>query len=303
MSDRLATFNNEHKEAEKIRRTIGNGRTLLPQSHELPAPPPHFCGGAAQLPRFAVAPGGIWHLLPLRAVGRIVRPHARALAQYERRAYLLHRGAVRAGVQRGQRNVSQVFQDFRHREISCGSARTAQEGLGKKYVNEPALWLKTEDMVRKVLIESRINYVEVANEAAFYGPKIDVQVWSVIGREFTLATNQVDFAVPAKIRPDLSRQGQHRQNAALHPSRPAGHARAFHRFPHRALRRQFPLVARPGTGARPDHRRRRPAGRLRQVNHQPNCAPSRSAPKAISAPTKSTAKSSAPRKPKSTPCW
>jgi len=71
-------------------------------------------------------------------------------------------------------------------------------GLGKKYVNEPALWLKTEEMVRKVLIESKINYVEVANEAAFYGPKIDVQVWSVIGREFTLATNQVDFAVPAK---------------------------------------------------------------------------------------------------------
>jgi len=72
------------------------------------------------------------------------------------------------------------------------------DGLGKKYVNEPALWLKTEEMVRKVLIESKINYVEVANEAAFYGPKIDVQVWSVIGREFTLATNQVDFAVPKR---------------------------------------------------------------------------------------------------------
>ena len=72
------------------------------------------------------------------------------------------------------------------------------EGLGKKYVNEPELWKKTEDMVRKVLIESGINYVEVANEAAFYGPKIDVQVWSAIGREFTIATNQVDFAVPAK---------------------------------------------------------------------------------------------------------
>jgi len=38
----------------------------------------------------------------------------------------------------------------------------------------------------------------VSNEAAFYGPKIDVQVWSVIGREFTLATNQVDFAVPKR---------------------------------------------------------------------------------------------------------
>ncbi|MCK9589891.1 MAG: His/Gly/Thr/Pro-type tRNA ligase C-terminal domain-containing protein, partial [Terrimicrobiaceae bacterium] len=74
----------------------------------------------------------------------------------------------------------------------------AAEGLGKKYVNEPELWKKTEDMVRRVLIESGINYVEVANEAAFYGPKIDVQVWSAIGREFTIATNQVDFAVPSK---------------------------------------------------------------------------------------------------------
>ena len=70
--------------------------------------------------------------------------------------------------------------------------------LGEKFVNEPELWMKTEDMVRKVLIESGINFVEVANEAAFYGPKIDVQVWSAIGREFTIATNQVDFAVPAK---------------------------------------------------------------------------------------------------------
>ncbi len=74
----------------------------------------------------------------------------------------------------------------------------SKEGLGKKYVDQPELWLKTEDMVRKVLIESGINYVEVPNEAAFYGPKIDVQVWSAIGREFTIATNQVDFAVPAR---------------------------------------------------------------------------------------------------------
>ncbi len=70
--------------------------------------------------------------------------------------------------------------------------------LGEKFVDDPALWKKTEDMVRNVLVESGINYVEVPNEAAFYGPKIDVQVWSTIGREFTLATNQVDFAVPGR---------------------------------------------------------------------------------------------------------
>jgi threonyl-tRNA synthetase len=70
--------------------------------------------------------------------------------------------------------------------------------LGQKFVNEPELWIKTENMVRDVLKSSGINYVEVPNEAAFYGPKIDVQVWSAIGREFTIATNQVDFAVPAR---------------------------------------------------------------------------------------------------------
>ena len=68
------------------------------------------------------------------------------------------------------------------------------EKLGKKYVNEPKLWIETEEMVRKVLIESGTPFVEVKDEAAFYGPKIDVQIWSAIGREFTLATNQVDFA-------------------------------------------------------------------------------------------------------------
>lgn len=66
--------------------------------------------------------------------------------------------------------------------------------LGQKYINEPELWQETETMVRNVLIESNIPFVEVQDEAAFYGPKIDVQIWSAIGREFTLATNQVDFA-------------------------------------------------------------------------------------------------------------
>ena len=66
--------------------------------------------------------------------------------------------------------------------------------LGQKYINEPELWKETEDMVRQVLIETGTPFVEVQDEGAFYGPKIDVQIWSIIGREFTLATNQVDFA-------------------------------------------------------------------------------------------------------------
>src|SRR5947199_3193590 len=68
--------------------------------------------------------------------------------------------------------------------------------LGQKFVDEPELWKQTEEMTRRVLKNSDIDYVEVPNEAAFYGPKIDVQVWSVIGRELSIATNQVDFAQP-----------------------------------------------------------------------------------------------------------
>jgi len=70
--------------------------------------------------------------------------------------------------------------------------------LGDKYVDEPELWLETEQSVRQALDEGDFNYVEVPGEAAFYGPKIDVQVWSAIGKEFTLATNQVDFVVPKR---------------------------------------------------------------------------------------------------------
>jgi len=74
----------------------------------------------------------------------------------------------------------------------------SKAGLGKKYVDNERLWLKTEQMVRQAMDNGGVPYVEVLDQAAFYGPKIDVQVWSAIGKEFTLATNQVDFSVPEK---------------------------------------------------------------------------------------------------------
>ena len=78
--------------------------------------------------------------------------------------------------------------------------------LGKKYVNEPELWQETEAMVRKVLIDTGTPFIEVQDEAAFYGPKIDVQIWSIIGREFTLATNQVDFNSGRKFKLEYTTQ-------------------------------------------------------------------------------------------------
>lgn len=80
------------------------------------------------------------------------------------------------------------------------------EKLGQKYVNEPELWKETEEMVRQVLIETGTPFIEVQDEAAFYGPKIDVQIYSVIGREFTLATNQVDFAQGRRFKLSFTNQ-------------------------------------------------------------------------------------------------
>ncbi len=72
------------------------------------------------------------------------------------------------------------------------------KGLGKKYIDNPELWKKTEDDVRDALKDAGLKFTESVGDAAFYGPKIDVQVWSAIGKEFSLATNQVDFAVPER---------------------------------------------------------------------------------------------------------
>jgi threonyl-tRNA synthetase len=101
-----------------------------------------------------------------------------------------------------------------------------KNGLGKKYVDDEPLWQKTEEMVRRTMKNGGIPFVEVHDEAAFYGPKIDVQIWSAIGREFTLATNQVDFAQPARCNLSfINRQGDAEIPICLHRAPLSTHER------------------------------------------------------------------------------
>jgi threonyl-tRNA synthetase len=101
-----------------------------------------------------------------------------------------------------------------------------KRGLGKKYVDNERLWLKTEDMVRRAMQNGGVPYVEAADEAAFYGPKIDVQIWSAIGREFTLATNQVDFAVPERFNLVFTnREGEDETPLCIHRAPLSTHER------------------------------------------------------------------------------
>ena len=118
------------------------------------------------------------------------------------------------------------FELFGIEKYQMRLSKHSKEGLGKKYVDHEDLWIQTEDMVRNVLDKLAIPYVEVEDEAAFYGPKIDVQIWSIIGREFTLATNQLDFAVPERF--DLTytdKDGEEKTPICIHRAPLSTHER------------------------------------------------------------------------------
>src|SRR3989344_1458280 len=69
---------------------------------------------------------------------------------------------------------------------------------GDKYIAEPANWEFAERILREALRESKVEFTEAEDEAAFYGPKIDVQFTSIIGREETMSTIQLDFAAKSR---------------------------------------------------------------------------------------------------------
>ncbi len=68
-----------------------------------------------------------------------------------------------------------------------------------KYVDDPEGWERAQNFVRDALVEGGLPFIEVKGEAAFYGPKIDVQFRTVTGREETASTNQLDFGVPVRL--------------------------------------------------------------------------------------------------------
>jgi threonyl-tRNA synthetase len=117
----------------------------------------------------------------------------------------------------------------------------SKEKLGIKYVDEPELWIETEAMVRRVMTEANIPFVEVQDEAAFYGPKIDVQIWSAIGREFTLATNQVDFAQGRRFKLEFTTQDNTSETPLIIHRAPLGTHERFIGFLLEHYAGRFPL--------------------------------------------------------------
>jgi len=90
--------------------------------------------------------------------------------------------------------------EYRFRLSKNDDPETTVPGKGGKYVDNPAMWESSIAMLREVLKESGLPFFEAWNEAAFYGPKIDVQVKDTMGREETLSTIQADQHLPEQFK-------------------------------------------------------------------------------------------------------
>ena len=98
-----------------------------------------------------------------------------------------------------ERVIQLIFQVYRAFGIADFYFRLSlRDDVSNKWMGDPAIWERAQDAAREALRASGHPFVEAPGEAAFYGPKLDVQIKDAIGREFTLSTNQIDFLMPER---------------------------------------------------------------------------------------------------------
>lgn len=89
----------------------------------------------------------------------------------------------------------------------------------EKYINNPEAWESTQDIMRNILNHLNINYVEADDEAAFYGPKLDIQFKNVHGKEDTIITVQIDFALAERFNMTyVDKDGEKKRPYIIHRS-------------------------------------------------------------------------------------
>ena len=112
--------------------------------------------------------------------------------------------------------IFDVYKDFDIKNYRCVLSLRDPEDK-EKYHQDDAMWNKAENELREVLNDLGIEYTEEIGEAAFYGPKLDVNVQPAVGNEYTLSTCQLDFCLPAKF--DLKyvdKDGEKKTPVVLH---------------------------------------------------------------------------------------
>lgn len=111
----------------------------------------------------------------------------------------------------------------------------------KKYVGRPALWKKSEDALRSALKHANVRFTEVLGEAAFYGPKADIQMKDVAGHTFTVSTIQLDMLLPERLEVTyVSADGTPKHPVIIHRA-PIGTTERFVAFLIEHFEGRFPL--------------------------------------------------------------
>ena len=145
------------------------------------------------------------------AFGYSVHPLFAVSDKYNSYKELSHAYFVIEGDERHREDVAGIFRNLGN-EV-CYIA--AEDKV--KYHDDDEMWNTAEDALRKVLNDLGIEYTEEIGEAAFYGPKLDVNVKPAVGNEYTLSTCQLDFCLPAKFQLTyIDKDGEKKTPVVLH---------------------------------------------------------------------------------------
>ncbi|MDG5418807.1 threonine--tRNA ligase, partial [Staphylococcus aureus] len=112
--------------------------------------------------------------------------------------------------------IQDVYKDFGFEDYSFRLSYRDPEDK-EKYFDDDDMWNKAENMLKEAVDELGLSYEEAIGEAAFYGPKLDVQVKTAMGKEETLSTAQLDFLLPERF--DLTyigQDGEHHRPVVIH---------------------------------------------------------------------------------------
>ena len=93
--------------------------------------------------------------------------------------------------------ILDVYKDFGFTDYSFRLSLRDKEDK-EKYYDDDEMWENAESQLREILIQSNLNFYEAKGEAAFYGPKLDVQIKTAVGHDITISTCQLDFLLPQK---------------------------------------------------------------------------------------------------------
>jgi len=96
--------------------------------------------------------------------------------------------------------VKYVMKTFNIEDVWYRFSKWDSKNINNKYINNPQAWEESQKAMKKILDKLKLKYKEAKDEAAFYGPKLDIQYNNVFGKEDTLITIQIDFALPERFR-------------------------------------------------------------------------------------------------------